>query len=50
MYIGNIKCEEGFDLNNNKCSDDDSEENKGLSKEALAAIIIGVALFLLLLG
>ena len=43
-----IKCEEGFDLNNNKCSDD--EENKGLSKGAVAGIVIGVVLFLLLLG
>ena len=25
-----IKCEEGFDLNNNKCSGNDREENKGL--------------------
>ena len=44
-----IKCEEGFDLNNNKCSDND-EENKGLSKGAAAGIVIGVFLFLLLLA
>ena len=35
-----IKCEEGFELNNNKCSGNDREENKGLSKGALAGIII----------
>ena len=44
-----IKCEEGFDLNNNKCSDND-EENKGLSKGAVAGIVIAVVLFLLILG
>ena len=44
-----IKCEEGFDLNNNKCSDDD-EEKKGLSKGAVAGIVIAVVLFLLILG
>ena len=46
-----IKCEEGFDLNNNKCSgDDDDEENKGLSKGSVAGIVIGVFLFLFLLA
>ena len=43
-----IKCQEGFDLNNNKCSDE--EENKGLSKGAIAGIFIGVFLFLFLLA
>ena len=44
-----IKCEEGFTLNNNKCSSDD-EEKKGLSKGATAGIAVGTILFLLLLA